>query len=133
MLFINSIGKYSGRVKFSKKVVPAVRFEGVCGLDGHGQAPMDGFMASHKANSWYFRAYLQFFLNSCTLFYDAIKCCSTSSAKSIATISPSRPATLMASSMLTRQKGQAVTIISAPASLAISALSTPILWSSSGS
>ena len=41
---------------------------------------------------------------------------STSSHRSIASIFPSRPATLMASSMLTRQKGQAVTMTSAPAS-----------------
>jgi hypothetical protein len=37
-------------VKFSKTEVSDVRFEGVCGPDGHGQAPMDGFMASLKAN-----------------------------------------------------------------------------------
>ncbi len=41
---------YSGRTKLSKKEVSEVRFEGVCGPDGHGQAPRDGFMASLKAN-----------------------------------------------------------------------------------
>jgi hypothetical protein len=133
MLFQNSFGICSGRVKSSKKEVPDVRFEGVCGLDGHGQAPMEWFMASLKANIWYFQAYLQLFLNSYVLFYDAIKCCSTSSAKSMASISPSSPATFIASSILTRQKGQAVTITSAPASLAISTLTTPIRMSSSGS
>ncbi len=41
---------YSDWVKFSKKEVSDVRFEGVCGPEGHGQAPRDGFMASLKAN-----------------------------------------------------------------------------------
>ncbi len=40
----------SDRGNFSKKEASDVRFEGVCGPDSHGQAPMDGFMASLKAN-----------------------------------------------------------------------------------
>ena len=56
-----------------------------------------------------------------------------SSHRSIASIFPSRPATLMASSMFTRQKGQAVTMTSAPARRAISTRTTPMRISSSGS
>ncbi len=69
----------------------------------------------------------------CKDFYSLITCRSISSARSMASIWPSKPATLMASSIFTIQNGQAVTITSAPASRAISTRNTPMRCSSSGS
>src|SRR5450755_1232141 len=60
-------------------------------------------------------------------------CFSASSARSMALIFPSMPATLIASSILTMQNGHAVTITLAPASAAIRTRFTPILSSSFGS
>src|SRR6185312_893825 len=62
-----------------------------------------------------------------------IICFSVSSARSMAVIFPSMPATLIASSILTMQNGQAVTITFAPASAAIRTRFTPIRSSSFGS
>ncbi len=69
----------------------------------------------------------------CKDFYSFIMCRSISSARSMASIWPSKPATFMASSIFTMQNGQAVTITSAPASRAISTRNTPMRCSSSGS